>query len=217
MYRLSVRGNLSIKHIISSFSRTSEICFFVKSLLLKVINLWSEVKSKVLSSINPFCDTEIFIILLFLLPAAIIFFHTGIISFESKDNNPKSSLLLIISQASLIVINPLVVKTFVSPEKHVIPPSSVTIAADFCIATTISGLVISVTRTSPFWILGKSFIEFIILTIPTPIPGLAPNPDNKIVPEISVFLICPFVVIGLDCTIYILLFSTQNSISCGFL
>ncbi len=57
---------------------------------------------------------------------------------------------------------------------EVIPPSSVIIAADFSIATTKSGLVIFVTRTSPFSILFISFGSRITFTIPVATPGEAP-------------------------------------------
>ena len=65
------------------------------------------------------------------------------------------------------------------------PPSSVIIAADFCMLTTISGLVIFVTKISPCFILSRSARSFIIFIFPEPIPGEAPNPESITSPSIS--------------------------------
>ena len=75
-----------------------------------------------------------------------------------------------------------------------------TIAEDFCMDTTISGLVILVTKTSPEVIFFKSSKVSIIFIFPTAIPGEAASPVNITSP--SIFLpsasgLFPRVVIGL--------------------
>ena len=64
---------------------------------------------------------------------------------------------------------------------QVTPPSSVMIPSALFIAGTMSGVVITVTSTSPFSILSSSSVFLTILTAPDAIPGLAPNPLAMII------------------------------------
>jgi len=71
---------------------------------------------------------------------------------------------------------------------QVIPPSSVTIAATFCIAGTMSGFVIFVTRMSPALTDPVSLTSRITTTRPVATPGDAPWPLTRIFPSpVSVF------------------------------
>ena len=83
----------------------------------------------------------------------------------------------------------------------VTPPSDVTIAAAFCIETTMSGFVIVVTSMSPCFIFPKSSIEWIIFTIPDATPGEAAIPSVRICPSRSASFVSVFfrVVIGRVC------------------
>ena len=84
--------------------------------------------------------------------------------------------------------------------------------------TTISGLVMAVTKISPFFILFRSSLDFIILTIPEEIPGEAAKPSVKISPSKSISSnfssdLSLRVVIGLVCSMKILSSSIENSMS----
>jgi len=63
---------------------------------------------------------------------------------------------------------------------QVMPPSSVTMAATFRMAGTISGLVIWVTMMSPSFTMPVSLTSLTITTFPLAIPGDAPWPCRSI-------------------------------------
>ena len=89
---------------------------------------------------------------------------------------------------------------------QVIPPESVTIAADFRISGTQSGAVMWVTRISPSEKALASSRVRTILTVPLPVPGAAPSPLSSTGPASSgaAAAFCgvpPEDVTGLDCSI----------------
>ena len=94
---------------------------------------------------------------------------------------------------------------------QVFPPRFVTIADAIFIAGTQSGVVISVTRTSPFWKVEMSLMFRITLTFPDFMPGLTPIPLTRISLAITLFSCffsaafspAPYMVSGRACSIYI--------------
>ena len=62
----------------------------------------------------------------------------------------------------------------------VIPPVSVMMAEAFFMPGTKSGVVISVTSTSPRSMFLISLADFSIMTLPMPTPGEAPRPFSRI-------------------------------------
>ncbi len=103
----------------------------------------------------------------------------------------------------------------------VMPPASVTIAAERRISGTQSGDVIRVTSTSPFSSACPCAIVVTTRTRPDATPGLAPSPRAS-TPAPSDALAAstgaepsPRVVIGRVCTKYVPAESMANSMSCG--
>jgi len=66
---------------------------------------------------------------------------------------------------------------------QVMPPSSVMIAPALVIMGTMSGVVIWVTKISPSLIRSRLVPSLNNLTLPLAIPGLAPSPFTRMLPE----------------------------------